>query len=105
MLLPLEHLSKETAASMRLLCEVSVQIHVYEGALSISCSHTRTQSFLNLPFALKLVSVAFAALGLALPTFNFGFWKSFFFSFLFLALDPILSIHPLSSCLPQEIFQ
>lgn len=42
------------------------------------------------PFALKLVSVAFAALGFALPTLSFAFWKSFFFSFFFLALEPIL---------------
>ena len=60
------------------------------------------------------MSVWFAGLGRALPTFSFGFymsetvsavwtslrldlagmkdtWKSFFFSFFFLALDPILA--------------
>lgn len=45
------------------------------------------------PFALKLVSVAFAAFGLVLPTLSLTFWKSFFFSFFFLALEPILSVN------------
>lgn len=45
----------------------------------------------NLHFALKLVSVKLSALGFVLPTFSFGFWKSFFFSFFLFALEPILS--------------
>jgi hypothetical protein len=34
--------------------------------------------------------VVFAGLGLALPTLSFGFWKSFFFSLFFFALDPMV---------------
>ena len=46
-----------------------------------------------MPFALKLVLVAFAAFGGVFPTLSFAFWKSFFFSFFFLALDPMLSVN------------
>lgn len=45
-----------------------------------------------LHFDLKLVSVKLEAFGLALPTFNLGFWKSFFFSFFFLSLEPISNL-------------
>ena len=42
------------------------------------------------PFDLKLVSVVLEALGRLLPTFNFGFAKSLFFSLRFLELEPIV---------------
>ena len=44
----------------------------------------------TMPLDWKLVSVKFVGLGRAFPTFNLGFWKSFFFSCFFLALDPIV---------------
>lgn len=45
----------------------------------------------GIPLDLKLVSVKLDAFALALPTFSLGFWKSFFFSFFFLVLEPILT--------------
>ena len=42
------------------------------------------------PFDVKLVSVKLTAFGFVLPTLSLGFWKSFFFSFFFRALAPIL---------------
>jgi hypothetical protein len=43
-----------------------------------------------LHFELKLVSVKLEDFGFVFPTFSLGFWKSFFFSFFFLLLEPIL---------------
>ena len=45
----------------------------------------------NVHFDLKLVSVKLVGLGRALPTFSFGFLKSFFLSLFFFALDPIVT--------------
>lgn len=49
---------------------------------------------MDIHFALKLVSVKLEAFGAAFPTFSFGFAKSFFFSALRLALEPMF--HPVS---------
>ena len=72
-----------------------------------ACTSSQLETWVHL--ALKLVSVKLVGLGRAFPTFSFGFWspsasailhegvghmrtwKSFFLSFFFLALEPILT--------------
>ena len=65
-----------------------------EGAEDASDCWLRT-----IDFALKLVSVKFAAFAFVLPTLSLVFWKSAFFSLFFLALYPILAA--LSSTVEQ----
>lgn len=49
------------------------------------------------------MSVALLAFAFALPTFNLGFWKSFFFSFFALADLPIIYVNDVALTVVKSI--